>query len=111
MSFDRDEARLTDRVELGSLTGQAARLIEAAVLAGLNIVVAAGTWAGNPHYSQNTLLERPHHADDRAPSGAAIGYLLPIRARVATAALPCLAPGFGLTQLRVEDAGRGGAVR
>ena len=30
-------------VELGSLTGQAARLLQAAVLAGLNIVVAAGT--------------------------------------------------------------------
>ncbi len=39
-------ARLADLVELGSLTGQAARFLEAAVLAGLNIVVAGGTQAG-----------------------------------------------------------------
>src|SRR3954452_13040391 len=39
-------ARLADLVELGSLTEQAARFLEAAVLAGLNIVVAGGTQAG-----------------------------------------------------------------
>ena len=39
-------ARLADLVELGSLTAQAARFLEAAVLAGLNIVVAGGTQAG-----------------------------------------------------------------
>jgi pilus assembly protein CpaF len=39
-------ARLADLVELGSLTAQAAQFLEAAVLAGLNIVVAGGTQAG-----------------------------------------------------------------
>ncbi|WP_232524810.1 CpaF family protein [Nocardioides mangrovicus] len=39
-------AQLGDLVELGSLTSQAARFLEAAVLAGLNIVVAGGTQAG-----------------------------------------------------------------
>jgi pilus assembly protein CpaF len=38
--------RLSELVELGSLTGPAARFLEAAVLAGLNIVVAGGTQAG-----------------------------------------------------------------
>ena len=39
-------SRLAELVELGSLTEQAARFLEAAVLAGLNIVVAGGTQAG-----------------------------------------------------------------
>jgi pilus assembly protein CpaF len=39
-------SRLADLVELGSLTDQAARFLEAAVLAGLNIIVAGGTQAG-----------------------------------------------------------------
>jgi pilus assembly protein CpaF len=39
-------ARLADLVELGSMTPQAARFLEASVLAGLNIVVAGGTQAG-----------------------------------------------------------------
>src|SRR3954469_12394599 len=39
-------ARLSELVELGSLTEQAAAFLEAAVLAGLNIVVAGGTQAG-----------------------------------------------------------------
>jgi pilus assembly protein CpaF len=39
-------ARLSDLVELGSLTEQAAAFLEAAVLAGLNIVVAGGTQTG-----------------------------------------------------------------
>ncbi len=39
-------ARLADLGELGSLTAQAAQFLEAAVLAGLNIVVAGGTQAG-----------------------------------------------------------------
>jgi pilus assembly protein CpaF len=39
-------ARLSELVELGSLTEQAARFLEAAVLAGLNIIVAGGTQAG-----------------------------------------------------------------
>jgi len=50
-------ARLTDLVELGSLTGHAARSLEAAVLTGLNIVVAGGTQAGT-----TTMLHcRRHH--------------------------------------------------
>ncbi|MDQ6688377.1 MAG: Flp pilus assembly complex ATPase component TadA [Actinomycetota bacterium] len=39
-------ARLSDLVRLGSLTPAAARFLDAAVLAGLNIVVAGGTQAG-----------------------------------------------------------------
>lgn len=39
-------AKLRDLVELGSLSLQAAQFLEAAVLAGLNIVVAGGTQAG-----------------------------------------------------------------
>jgi pilus assembly protein CpaF len=39
-------SRLSELVELGSMTEQAARFLEAAVLAGLNIVVAGGTQAG-----------------------------------------------------------------
>lgn len=39
-------SRLSELVELGSLTEQAAEFLESAVLAGLNIVVAGGTQAG-----------------------------------------------------------------
>ena len=39
-------SRLSELVELGSLSETAARFLEAAVLAGLNIVVAGGTQAG-----------------------------------------------------------------
>jgi pilus assembly protein CpaF len=39
-------ARLSDLVELGSLTPQAAQFLEASVRAGLNILVAGGTQAG-----------------------------------------------------------------
>jgi len=39
-------AKLRDLVELGSLNEQAAQLLEASVVAGLNIVVAGGTQAG-----------------------------------------------------------------
>lgn len=39
-------SRLADLVDLGTLTPQAARFLEAAVLAGLNILVAGGTQAG-----------------------------------------------------------------
>lgn len=38
--------RLDDLVRIGTLTGQAARFLEAAVAAGLNILVAGGTQAG-----------------------------------------------------------------
>ncbi len=41
-------ARLSDLVRLGSLPVPAASFLEAAVLAGQNIVVAGGTQAGNP---------------------------------------------------------------
>jgi pilus assembly protein CpaF len=41
-------ARLTDLVELGSLTPTAAAFLEASVRAGLNVLVAGGTQAGNP---------------------------------------------------------------
>lgn len=41
-------ARLPDLVELGSLTPSAAAFLEASVRAGLNILVAGGTQAGNP---------------------------------------------------------------
>ena len=39
-------ARLTDLVGLGSLTEQAAQFLEAAIAAGLNVVVSGGTQAG-----------------------------------------------------------------
>jgi pilus assembly protein CpaF len=39
-------SRLTELVELGSLTDQAARFLDAAVRAGLNLIVAGGTQAG-----------------------------------------------------------------
>lgn len=39
-------ARLDDLVELGTLTTAAARFLSAAVVSGLNIVVAGGTQAG-----------------------------------------------------------------
>jgi pilus assembly protein CpaF len=41
-------ARLRDLVELGGLTPPAAAFLEASVRAGLNILVAGGTQAGNP---------------------------------------------------------------
>jgi pilus assembly protein CpaF len=41
-------ARLHDLVELGSLTAQAAAFLEASVRAGLNVLVAGSTQAGNP---------------------------------------------------------------
>jgi pilus assembly protein CpaF len=42
-------ARLPDLVELGTLTPRAAAFLEASVRAGLNILVAGGTQAGNPN--------------------------------------------------------------
>lgn len=39
---------LRQSVTLGTLTRQAARFLEAAVVSGLNILVAGGTQAGNP---------------------------------------------------------------
>ena len=41
-------ARLHDLVELGTLTAAAAAFLEASVRAGLNVLVAGGTQAGNP---------------------------------------------------------------
>ena len=39
---------LDELVGLGTLTSAAARFLEAAVVSGLNIIVAGGTQAGNP---------------------------------------------------------------
>lgn len=44
---------MDDLVRLGTLTRQAAHFLEAAVVAGLNILVAGGTQAGNPTTSQS----------------------------------------------------------
>lgn len=44
--FTLKAARLSDLVELGSLTQQAAAFLEASVRAGLNVLVAGGTQAG-----------------------------------------------------------------
>lgn len=44
--FTMRAARLSDLVELGSMTAQAAAFLEASVRAGLNILVAGGTQAG-----------------------------------------------------------------
>ena len=50
-------ARLGDLVRLGSMPLPAARFLEAAVLAGQNIVVAGGTQAGNPTLRKDTPLQ------------------------------------------------------
>ncbi len=47
-------ASLEELVQLSTLPGQAARLLEAAVVAGLNILVAGGTQAGNPTSRKDT---------------------------------------------------------
>ncbi len=47
---------LDELVGLGSLTRQAARFLEAAVVAGLNVIVAGGTQAGKPTSRQDTRL-------------------------------------------------------
>ncbi len=39
---------LDDLVQLGTLTAQCARFLEAAVVSGLNVLVAGGTQAGKP---------------------------------------------------------------
>lgn len=49
---------LDDLVALGTLTRQAARFLEAAVVSGLNILVAGGTQAGKPTTSQATPSEK-----------------------------------------------------
>ncbi|WP_110239286.1 ATPase, T2SS/T4P/T4SS family [Nocardioides gilvus] len=46
--FRLQAARLTELVELGSLTASAAEFLEASVRAGLNILIAGGTQAGKP---------------------------------------------------------------
>jgi pilus assembly protein CpaF len=47
---------LDELVELGTLSRQAARFLEAAVVAGLNILVSGGTQAGNPTQPEDNLL-------------------------------------------------------
>jgi len=54
-------ARLEDLVELGTLTPAAARFLSAAVVAGLNIVVAGGTQAGKTTLLSCLLNEVPAH--------------------------------------------------
>ncbi len=54
-------ARLDDLVELGSLTTAAARFLSAAVVAGLNIVVAGGTQAGKTTLLSCLLNAVPAH--------------------------------------------------
>ncbi len=48
--------RLSDLVDLGTLTSRSAAFLEASVRAGLNILVAGGTQAGNPNSRKNTLM-------------------------------------------------------
>jgi pilus assembly protein CpaF len=45
---------LEDLVFLGTLTRAAARFLDAAVVAGLNILVAGGTQAGKPTSAEDT---------------------------------------------------------
>ena len=52
-------ARLSDLVELGSLTPAAAAFLEASVRAGLNVLVAGGTQAGKDHAAQRPAGPRP----------------------------------------------------
>ncbi len=54
-------ARLEDLVALGTLTPAAARFLSAAVVAGLNIVVAGGTQAGKTTLLSCLLNEVPAH--------------------------------------------------
>ncbi len=54
-SFVLSPGSLDELVSLGTLTVQAARFLEAAVIAGLNIVVAGGTQAGKPTSRQDTV--------------------------------------------------------
>jgi pilus assembly protein CpaF len=54
-------ARLDDLVELGTLTTAAARFLSAAVVAGLNIVVAGGTQAGKTTLLSCLLNAVPAH--------------------------------------------------
>lgn len=50
---------LADLVRLGTLTEDAARFLEAAVVSGLNILVAGGTQAGKPTNLEGTPLAGP----------------------------------------------------
>ena len=59
-------SRLHDLVELGSLSEQAARFLDAAVRAGLNIVVAGGTQAGKTTFLNCLAASIP--GDDRVIS-------------------------------------------
>lgn len=58
---------LDELVGLGTLTPQAARFVEAPVVAGLNVIVAGGTQAGKPSSGQYT--RRPVTVAARSPSG------------------------------------------
>ena len=60
---------LDELVGLGTLTEQAANFLEAAVVAGLNMIVAGGTQAGKPVHPKNTpsALGRGHGATGIRP--------------------------------------------
>ena len=51
-------SHLDDLVGLGTVTRQAADFLEAAVVAGLNILVAGGTQAGKPTSRKDTPKRR-----------------------------------------------------
>jgi pilus assembly protein CpaF len=50
---------LDELVALGTITAQAARFLEGAVAAGLNILVSGGTQAGNPGIREDTPTAGP----------------------------------------------------
>jgi pilus assembly protein CpaF len=58
---------LEDLVQLGTLTNQVARFLEAAVVAGLNVLVSGGTQAGNPTRCYDTYLADLGDSGNRAP--------------------------------------------
>ena len=58
--FVLKSARLSDLVRLGSMPPLAARFLEAAVLAGQNLVVASGTQAGKVADRRVILFQCPH---------------------------------------------------
>ncbi len=69
--FVLQAAHLDELVELGTLTAQAARFLEAAVVAGLNVIVAGGTQAGKTTLVKCSLWHTHQHG------GFTCGDLLP----------------------------------
>lgn len=54
-------SRMDDLVELGSLSPQAATFLDAAIRAGLNVLVAGGTQTGRNRDIGATFLAAPRH--------------------------------------------------